>query len=275
MKNAIRLFALIFFITLVSSCQKEFSVEGFGAIVYDAAAKKFIDSSAITDSTQKIAINNFVIQLKAASLWPKFVAIYPMVGGTAATTKWNLLDPRDLDAAYRLTFYGAPVYSNTGVLFPLISDYGDSHLIDNQLGYMNASISYYSRTQNAISGYDMGCTDGATPYNELSVYSNSADKSEWFGFSQNLFSVNTTGLFMLSSSATNVTRYRNGVVVSSRGLPPGNSYTNLTFLVGNSRITVHPGQKECALATIGYGLTDVEAITFYNIVQNFETSLGR
>src|SRR5258708_12991972 len=140
MKNAIQLFALIVFMVFLSSCQKEYSLEGFGAIAYDAAAKIFIDSSAITDSTQKIAINNFVIQLKASSLWSKFVAIYPMVGGTATTTKWNLIDPRDLDAAYRLTFYGTPVYANTGVLFPMTSDYGDSHLIDNQLPYINASI---------------------------------------------------------------------------------------------------------------------------------------
>ena len=80
---------------------------------------------------------------------------------------------------------------------------------------------------------------------------------------------------MLSSSATNVTRYRNGVVVSSKGSAPNNSYTNLTILVGNSRVTAHPGQKECALATIGNGFTDAQALTFYNIVQNFQTTLGR
>src|SRR5258708_5205942 len=197
MKNAIQLFALIVFIFLLSSCQKEFSVEGFGTIVFDPAAKKFIDSSAITGSTQQFAINNFVIQLKAASLWSKFVAIYPMVGGTAATAKWNLLDPRDLDAAYRLTFYGAPVYSNTGVLFPTISDYGDSHLIDNQLPYMNASISYYSVTQNSISGYDIGFTNGAILYNDLSVYSNYPVNSATLLFMQKLLSLMTTHLCTL------------------------------------------------------------------------------
>ena len=197
-------------------------------------------------------------------------------GWYRATVKWNLKDPRNSDAAYRLTFNGTPVFASTGVLFPTTSDYADTHLADSAIGgYTNASISYYSRTQNAISGYDMGCTDGAVPYNELSIYSNSADKSEWFGFSQDILSANTTGLFMLSSSVTDVTRYRNGVVVSSNGSAPVNSYTNLTILIGTSRVTAHPGQKECALATIGNGLTDAQALTFYNIVQNFETSLGR
>ena len=121
----------------------------------------------------------------------------------------------------------------------------------------------------------MGCTDGTVPYSELSIYSDVPDNSEWFGFSQNILSANTTGLFMLSSCAPNVTRYRNGVAVSSKGSVPNDSYTNLTILVGNSRVTAHPGQKECALATIGSGLTDAQALTFYEIVQNFETALGR
>ena len=276
MKNILQLTGVLFVFVFLSSCQKEFLNPYGDTFTYDVDAQRFIDSSGITDSTQKFAINNFVKQLKDSSLWTKFVAIYPMVGGTATTTKWNLKDPRNSDAAYRLTFNGTPVYASTGVLFPTTSDYADTHLADSAIGgYINASISYYSRTQNAISGYDMGCTDGAIPYNELSIYSNSADNSEWFGFSQNILSANTTGLFMLSSSATNVTRYRNGVVVSSKGSAPNNSYTNLTILVGKSRVTAHPGQKECALATIGNGLTDAQALTFYNIVQNFETTLAR
>ena len=276
MKHILQLLIVFLVFTFLSSCQKEFLGTDGDTITYDSDAKRFIDSSGITDGTQQFAINNLVKQLKDSLLWTKFLALYPMVGGTPATVKWNLKDPRNSDAAYRLTFNGNPVFASTGVLFPTTSDYADTHLADSAIGgYTNASISYYSRTQNAISGYDMGCTDGAVPYNELSIYSNSADKSEWFGFSQDILSANTTGLFMLSSSATNVTRYRNGVVVSSNGSAPVNSYTNLTILIGTSRVTAHPGQKECALATIGNGLTDAQALTFYNIVQNFETSLGR
>lgn len=275
MKNSLYFIAIFLSCLFFSSCQKPF-LDPNPKSSFDADALKFIDSAGITDIGQKSAINNFVSQLKDSLLWSKFIAIYPMVGGTEATNKLNLKDPRDLDAAYRLTFYGNPVYTSGGMLFPTLSDYADTHLADSSIGgYANASISYYSGTQNTISGYDMGCTDGAVPYNELSVYSNSADNSEWFGFSENRFSPNTTGLFMLSSSPTNVTRYRNGIVISSKGSAPKNSYTNLTFLIGKSRYTVHPGQKECQFATIGNGLTDAQALTFYNIVQNFQTNLGR
>ena len=276
MRNFLHLIGL--FLCVLTSCQKPFQdPENKGvSIIYDIDAKKFIDSSAITDSIEKIAINDLVKQLKSSSLWTRFMAIYPIVGATENSTKWNLKDPRDLDEAYRLTFYGTPIYANTGILFPTTFDYADTHLADTSLGgYTDASLSYYSRTQNAVSGYDIGCSDGTYPYNELSIYSNSADKSEWFGFSEDILSSNTVGLFMLSSSATNVTRYRNGQVVSSKESPPINSYTNLTIQIGVSRVTAHAGQRECGFATIGNGLTNAEALTFYTIVQNFETALGR
>src|SRR6476659_4082817 len=93
----------ILFLFVFSSCQKEF-LNPDGEFLYDSNAQRFMDSSGITDPTQKVAINNFVEQLKDSSLWTKFLALYPMVGDTANTTKWNLKDPRDLDIAYRQTF---------------------------------------------------------------------------------------------------------------------------------------------------------------------------
>jgi hypothetical protein len=35
-------------------------------------------------------------------IWRKTHAIYPLLGGTASAHKFNLKDPRDLNAAYRL-----------------------------------------------------------------------------------------------------------------------------------------------------------------------------
>ena len=134
----------------------------------------------------------------------------------------------------------------------------------------------YSRTQNTISGDDMGCTDCAWPYNELSISFVDGDDSEWFGFSEDdILTPNTTGLFMFSSTASDVKRFRNGVIKDARGSSGNEIYTNLTILIGKSRVNEHPGQRECALASLGNGLNDAQALTFYNIVQNFETKLDR
>jgi hypothetical protein len=208
-------------------------------------------------------------------LWTKFIAVYPMEGGSANTTKWNLKDPRDLDAAYRLTFYGTPVYSVAGVLFPTLSEYADTHVNDSILNYNDNSISYYSGTQNTISGYDMGCYDGASPYNEMAIY-HTSDASNWFGYYDfGPEPASTIGLFMFSSTTSNVTRYENGSVINSSGKAPTMGFTGYSILIGKVSNAATGGQKECELATIGSGLTDAQAFTFYNIVQNFETALGR
>ncbi len=278
MKNLLHLLLVLLISFNISSCKKMVdSAIVPGPVVLDVDAQKFITAAVITDSTQKIAINNFVMQLKDSSLWEKFKAIYPMVGGSSSSMQWNLKDPENTDNSYRLTFFGSPIFSSTGVLFPTVNDFADTHLPDTSLGgYNNASMSYYSRTQNTISGYDMGCTDGAAPYNELSISFVDGDDSEWFGFTEeDVLTPNTTGLFMFSSTATDVKRFRNGIVKDAKGSPGNENYTNLTILVGKSRVTGHPGQRECALASLGNGLSDAQALTFYNIVQNFETKLKR
>ncbi len=264
MKNNLQIIAVFFLFVLLSSCQKEFLKPND-----DTDAQRFIDSSGITNPTEKLAINNFVKQLKDSTLWIKFLAVYPMVGGTAATTKWNLKDPRDLDAAYRLTFTGAPVFTNNGVLFTPGTS-ADTHLSDNLLTYNNAAISYYSKTQNSSAGYDIGCSDSIPPFNELSI----GKFTEWFGLNDTVAHVTTTDLYLLSSTATDSKRYDNNKLVLSLGYAPGNTYTNSSFLLGKSAIG-QQGFRECALATIGMGLTDAQALTFYNIVQNFEATLGR
>lgn len=89
-------------------------------VAAEAEALAFFTAASITDTTQKIALNEFVKDLKAInSVQPSFVdfdtpansilrASYPCIGGTATTHKFNLIDPRDLDAAYRLA-YTAPI----------------------------------------------------------------------------------------------------------------------------------------------------------------------
>ena len=257
---------------LVSSCQKPFTSPTGGV---DPDAQNFISETGITDIVQKTAINDFVQQLKDSLLWDKFMAIYPMLGGTQQSVKWNLKDPRDLDAAFRLTLYGTPDYSPTGVLFPTNSDYADTHFVDNMFTFNDNSISYYSLTQNTVDGYDMGCIDNAPPYNEFSIY-HSFDASDWFGYHGYAVTPSSTrGLFMFSSTSTDVKRYENGVNTESRGSAPVSGFTNNPILIGYVVQALSGGHRECALATIGRGLSDRQALAFYTIVQALETRLGR
>jgi hypothetical protein len=75
-----------------------------GAPAFDSDAQAFITATAITDTTQQNAIDALVIGLKTDLLWTKMLAVYPFVGGTATTCKYNLKNPLDTDAAFRLNF---------------------------------------------------------------------------------------------------------------------------------------------------------------------------
>jgi hypothetical protein len=82
---------------------------------FDPDAQAFITAAAITDPTQQTAIDNLVIGLKTDGLWTNMNVIYPLVGGTASSHKYNLKDPRDLDVAYRLAFFGGWTHDSNGI----------------------------------------------------------------------------------------------------------------------------------------------------------------
>lgn len=93
----------------------------------DADALAFIEAAGITDNDQILAIGNFVAQLKEINaIVPDFVnfetpansilkAAYPFVGGTADQHKYNLINPLDSDAAFRLTYSGTVAHTANGI----------------------------------------------------------------------------------------------------------------------------------------------------------------
>jgi hypothetical protein len=280
MKNTLKLLSVACLALFFLSCQKDHAGtnDGSNVIKYDTTATNFFNSTQITDTTMKRAINDLVVQLKKDSLWNKFLAIYPMVGGTASSTKWNLKDPRDLDAAYRISWNGTPVFKSTGVTCSTTNDWGNTHLVDSLLSYDNTSVSFYSETSNQIAGYDMGCSNGIYPYNIMAIYedfSKDVVNTLFNAYGPTQYQPSkTTGLFVNSSKNGKVVRYDNGISVADYG-GPYDAYTNQAITIGKIIDDDHMGQRECALATIGQGLTAAEVETFYDIVQSFQSALGR
>jgi len=118
-----------------------------GGVSFDADAQAFITAASITDPTQQSAVNQLVVDLKAASIWTKMKAVYPFVGGSASTHKWNLKDPRDLDAAFRLGFNGGWTHSSTGALPNGSNAYANTYLAPSSVLSLNSTaFGLYSRT---------------------------------------------------------------------------------------------------------------------------------
>ena len=260
----------------------------------DADAQAFITAAGITDATQQSAINTLVTDLKGYGIWSKMKAIYPFVGGTSSTHKWNLKDPRDLDAAFRLVFAGGMTHSSNGVLFGGVNGYADSFLnTSTQTTFNNLHLSFYNRVDTATSfKTEMGCIDNSTtflPLVTLAIKRTEASVTNRFvtctySFnSPDVINVNNTdakGFYLTSRTASNSYKgFKNGVQQGSTVTT--NSQTtapNRTIYIGavNSAGTTSAYiDRQCAFASIGDGLTDTEAANLYTRVQAFQTALSR
>jgi hypothetical protein len=256
---------------------------------YDPDAQAFITAASLTDNTQKNAINTLVINCKAAGIWTKMKAIYPMVGGTASTHKWNLKNPADTNVAFRLVFSGGWTHSSAGATPNGTNAYANTFLNSaTHLSLNSGHMSYYSRTNNSAASLriDMGSLkSGPDSYTDLDL-GNSGGLYFRFnnGTAYNFVSAtDTSGFFNGNRTASNVINiFRNGTKAVT-GTAPSNATSSTNYFIGASNN--HGGgstdtpqyfsNRECAFASIGDGLTDTEALVFNQIVEGYQYELGR
>ncbi len=248
------------------------------APAYDADATAFFTAASITDTTQKSAVNTLVLSLKSANIWTKMKALYPVVGGISSSHAVNLKQP----GTFNLSFATGWTHSSTGMQ-PL-NAYADTFLIPrNILSDINLHISYYSRTQSSINGADMGSAQSNNT-NELSMYGYYASVSLKGGTCYTYPSeavtnstTNTKGLQIITRTANNVLALHwNGSKLATNTATKIQTTPNVSTLIGSNRNGATPigyTNRQCAFASIGDGLTDAEALAFYNAVQAYQTTL--
>jgi hypothetical protein len=248
----------------------------------DADAQLFITATGIS-GTDASAINQLVLDLKAASIWTKMKAIYPMVGGTATTCKFNLANAQDTNTAYRLVFSGGGTFSSNGYQPNGTNAYADTFLIPSAAYSVATSghMSYYSRTDsNGANEIEMGALTSFV-YTDLAVRRSNLISMRWGETSVPTYAASANSLgFYVGSKTTATTQkiFKNGVQVLLSG-NLGNQLPSLKFFIGAINLNGTPSgyysAKQCAFASIGDGLTDTEAVNFYTAVQAFNTTLGR
>jgi len=253
-----------------------------GAAV-DPDAQAFITAASITDPTQQSAINQLVVDLKGYSIWTKMKALYPFVGGTSTTHKWNLKDPRDLDAAFRLVFNGGVTHTSNGIQGNGTNGYAQTFLVPNTyLTLNNSHLSVYSRSNNQGDFMDIGVND------EPNVLSNAhriqtrwSDGSCYYSINSNtgngFSTANSLGFYIANRvNSTNQKLYKNNSI--NTGSSNANSLSSKVggiFICAWNHATPYYSPRQYAFASIGDGLTDAEAANFYTAVQAFQTTLGR
>ena len=253
------------------------------AVSYDADASAFFTAASITDTTQKSAVNQLVLDLKSYGIWTKCSAIYPVVGGSATSHKFNLKNPADTDAAFRLTFATGMTHSSTGMVSNGSSGYANTYLNGNTvLSATSNHMSFYSGTQVSAVQYEMGIL--ITSQYSLTLFESGTVKKSFIqgSYPTNTATVNDSNTkgFQIGSktSATSLKLYWNNSNVAtntasySSSIQSGNLF--LCSVNYNSGPTAY-STKECRFASIGSGLTDTEAANFYTAVQAYQTTLNR
>ncbi len=257
----------------------------FYPVVSDADAQAFVVAAGLTSSVQANAVNALVTSLKAAGIWSKMKAIYPFVGGSAAAHKWNLKDPRDLNAAYRLTFTSGMVHGSNGVLPNGTSDFANTFFNPMAAGVTktNFGMTVYSRTNNVRDGVDIGAVNSSnSSYVQLRIRYNST--TDFVGIYDNSFFygnyvTNSSGLFTsVRESSTVQTFYQNGVQKAQRTGFSTTGDINLNIYLSARNLdgaATTFSNRQLAFGAIHDSLSGAEALSFYNAVQAYQTALGR
>ena len=235
-------------------------------------------------------VHYLVSNLKATGMWQNSLAIYGFVGGTAYKHQWNWKDLRNLDAAYRLSFFGGLTHNSNGVTPNGTTGYANTFLIPNtHISGTGLHLAYYTN-QNLATGaseYVMGASNGGLPtdYNNSLIIRRS----------------NNSSIFLASGFATSPNNRADAVVTDSRGLTIGTCITNSkifqkgelissnTSFAPNVKANVSvyifgynfsgsfnlPTNKPSQFASIGSGLTDTIATTSSHHITVAQSILNR
>ena len=253
----------------------------YGYTTYTTRTTAFATATGITDTTILNALNTFDTGLISNGLDTKMKALYPFVGGTANTHKFNFMDARDTDVAFRLVFNGGWVHSSTGVKGNGTNTFINTLLTpSNSIVDINStSVSIYLREDNTDSGLALYARNDITNNGGIDI---------WRWQSNTHFSVNSNEVSgPASTTKGHYTATRivgNQMKLIKNGTSITTSNTSVTNLPNNPVILGGYGTGISAsyidnttysFTHIGSGLSDSEASTFYTLVQTLQTALSR
>jgi PKD repeat protein len=259
----------------------------FIEVTGDADAQAFLNAAGITDATISGAIAKLVQDMKNFNLWTKLIAFYPFVGGTASTKKFNLKDPQDTNAAFRLDFFGGWTHSANGSLPNGSNGYADTHvnaLNDTLLNDFSAGIYHNTVGGAASSQVSFGWFNNPTNSNGTHVFprfSGDLFKSRCNDASSagrdvagqtrtdGIFQVNRTG------SAGYTAAYNKSKTTFTQA---STALENLNYFLSarnNQGTAGNFGNLQVATFYLSSGMTNTELDNMADVIQDFNTTLSR
>jgi hypothetical protein len=250
------------------------------AASYDSDAQTFFTNAGITDNTQKDAVNALVVGLKADSLWAKMKAIYPFVGGTAGTHKYNLKNPADTNAAYRIIFEGTVTHNANGITGNGTTGYANTKFnpSTNYDSLGSASFGLYFKTSDVGGNFGNGVAIDSNYVFLATAWAGSGNFSIGNNGTQGPSVSDSKGFWVNSrTSTTNFTVYKNGSTLVGGEAGASTAHANGEIFIGalNTGSAGYFHSLNIAFAFIGDGLDSTENANLNTRVTTFQTALGR
>jgi hypothetical protein len=241
-----------------------------GTVFYSGTAQQ------ITGSAMHTAMHSLVSSLKIKGIWSKIKAFYPFIGGTSASHKFNLKDPRDLDIAFRLAYVNSSSHSSLGFQSNGSNSYANTFLnLSTVFSSKAMALGMYTTAATTLVGdrHNMGAHSGSANFfsfqenrslNFLQSNSNMSTTADWPGF---LCGTTTPTTHKLIANTLITT-----ALVTNGNLPNVNVWIGcLNF--GNS----YYGGTNSKMGAVWFcsELTDTEVLDLRTSVINFQTALHR
>lgn len=236
----------------------------------DSDANAFVTAAGLTGTTQIQAVNKLVTDLKGYGLWGKMKAIYPFVGGTASSHKFNLKDPRDVDGAFRLVFNGTWTHTTGGATSGFGSNATTYFVPETNAIRGNRSFGVYTRSTNPSALISSPSSTNSS----VGDFIRPNDPTFRFGQGYNATTITspiTAAGFYYMSRVPGGT-YKQTIYLNGNLIGTGSADEQTAYLLTNS--TVIEGSL-IAFSYISEGLTDNQMVNLYTAVQTFQTTLGR
>lgn len=244
-------------------------------------AKAFISVANITDPTQITAINYLVKQLVDNNLMSKFRVIYPMIGGDATKHRYNLVDT----GAFQLTFIGGWTHGVNGALPNGVNAYATTGFVASTIAENNIHFSYYSRTNSQITNeLVMGANSPGFPALYLKIRDSGNQTLAVVGNTESnqpvaFGTLDSRGLFMGNFQSNTLRQlFKNKTLLNQTTVDIAIVKPALQMYLGSYNSNNTPitfTNKECAFASVGNGMSNIEQSLFYDIVQEYQTILTR
>ena len=262
-------------------------VDAVNAVI-DPDAQAFLTAAGITDPTITDAVNDLVVGCKADGLWAKFTGLYPFVGGTASSMKFNLKNPLDTNAAFRLSFNGGYTFQSTGLLPNGTNAYADTFISGDDFTNNDTHAAFYSRTEETNDSVDYGGADGVGNGIYMftkRLFGNGGNISVQYDSDRNeapAIAASTKLIVATRTSATFHGVYRDGTLIASKTSTNAYNITTMTTIIALSAFRNFDGgtpilhsSRELAFASFGAGLSPTDVTNLNNLVNAFQTALSR